>query len=227
MRELRRDHRIKLRVCAACGVSFQSVRRDALYCSSGCGQKAHGTGKAQLFPKAAHVGERGAVQLAIETQDATLAPRIEVQANTVADLDRRQIDSTIEEAAKRDRTDAALSTIDGQRRRVLVDESQQEASTFADLKAERATLGAKGRQIEAEAVPIHHVAEPIGADTDSDWAIRWLLALMVLCCDPPAKALAAAASAQNGPQSDAALPKIICGSQTDRASRSSRPLQPI
>jgi hypothetical protein len=75
------------------------------------------------------VGERGAVQLAIETQDATLAPRIEVQANTVADLDRRQIDSTIE-ASKRDRTDAALSTIDGQRRRVLVDERQEEASTL-------------------------------------------------------------------------------------------------
>jgi hypothetical protein len=38
---------------------------------------------------AAHVGERGAAQSAIETQDAALAARIEVAAHSVADLDRR------------------------------------------------------------------------------------------------------------------------------------------
>jgi hypothetical protein len=41
---------------------------------------------------------------------------------------------------------------------------QREASTLADLKAERAALGAKGRQIETEATPIKYVAEIIGAD---------------------------------------------------------------
>jgi len=58
---------------------------------------------------AAHVGERGAAQSAIETQDAALAARIEVAAHGVADLDRRlgQIDTAIEEAAKRGRTNAA------------------------------------------------------------------------------------------------------------------------
>jgi hypothetical protein len=35
-----------------------------------------------------------------------------------------------------------------------------------------------------------------GADTDSERAIRWLIALMVLCCDPLAIALTAAASAR-------------------------------
>jgi hypothetical protein len=40
---------------------------------------------------AAHVGERGAAQSAIETQDAALAARIEVAAHTVADLDRRLV----------------------------------------------------------------------------------------------------------------------------------------
>jgi hypothetical protein len=39
------------------------------------------------------------------------------------------------------------------------------------------------------------VAELIGADTDGNRAIRWLIALMVLCCDPLAIALTAAASA--------------------------------
>jgi hypothetical protein len=136
----------------------------------------------------------------IETQDAALAARIEVVVHTVADLDRRlgQIDSAIEEAAKRGRTNTALSAIDSQRkaRAGLVDERRREASTLADLKTERAALGAKGRQIETEAAPIRYVAELLGTETDSEKAIRWLIALMVLCCDPLAIALTAAASAR-------------------------------
>lgn len=53
-----------------------------------------------------------------------------------------------------------------------------------------------GRQIEAEAAPIRNVAELFGADTDSERASRWLIALMVLCCDPLAIALTAATSAR-------------------------------
>jgi hypothetical protein len=209
MRDLRRDHRMKLRACAVCGVSFQSVRRDTLYCSLSCRQKAHRAGNAQVFPKAAHVGERSAVPSAIEMQDATLAPGIEVEAYALADLDRRQIESTIEEAAKCGRIDAAPAAIDGQgkARHVLTGERQQEASTLADLKAERATLGANGRQIDAEAAPMRYDAKPIGADTHSEQAIRWLFALIVLCCDSPA--ITSTAAARNGPQNDAALPKVL------------------
>jgi hypothetical protein len=58
-------------------------------------------------------------------------------------------------------------------------------------------LSATARAIdETEAAPIKYVAELIGADTDSERAIRWLIALMVLCCDPLAIALTAAASAR-------------------------------
>jgi len=59
---------------------------------------------------AAHVGERGAAVAGLETQDATLAARIEVAAHNVADLDRRlgQIDSAIEEAAKRGKTNTTF-----------------------------------------------------------------------------------------------------------------------
>ena len=93
---------------------------------------------------AAHVGDRGAAQSAIETQDATLAARIEVAAHIVADLDRRlgQIDVAIEEAAKRGRTNAALSAMEGQRkaRAALADQRQREGIALADLKAERAAL---------------------------------------------------------------------------------------
>jgi hypothetical protein len=43
--------------------------------------------------------------------------------------------------------------------------------------------------------PIRYVAELVGADTDSERAIRWLITLMVLCRDPLALALTAGASA--------------------------------
>ena len=131
---------------------------------------------------------------------AALAARIELAAHTVADLDRRlgQIDSVIEEAAKRGKTNTALSAMEGQRRARagLTSERNEAAATLAALKAERATVAAKGRQIETEAAPIRYVAELIGANTDSERAIRWLIALMVLCCDPLAIALTAAASAR-------------------------------
>jgi hypothetical protein len=40
------------------------------------------------------------------------------------------------------------------------------------------------RQAEIEAAPIRYVAEAPGADTDSERAIRSLIGLMVVCCDP-------------------------------------------
>jgi hypothetical protein len=48
------------------------------------------------------------------------------------------------------------------------------------------------QQAETVAAPIRYVAELLGADTDSERAIRWLIALMVLRCDPLAIALTAA-----------------------------------
>jgi hypothetical protein len=154
---------------------------------------------------ATHVDHRGAAQSAIETHDATLVPRIEVQAHAVADFKPKlgEIDSAIAQAAKRGRTDAALSAIDGQRKaRQVILRGHRDASTLADLKAQRATLG--GRQTEAVGAPISHTAEPIGAETDRERAIRWLLALMMLCCDSPAPT--AAESARNRSQGDAVLP---------------------
>jgi len=38
---------------------------------------------------------------------------------------------------------------------------------LAALKAERATVAAKGEQIETEATPIRYVAELLGTDTDA------------------------------------------------------------
>jgi hypothetical protein len=67
---------------------------------------------------------------------------------------------------------------------------------LAALKAERAALAAQSRRIETEAAPIRYVAELVGADTDSERAIRWLVLLMTLTCDPLAIAMTAVASAR-------------------------------
>ncbi len=63
---------------------------------------------------AAHVGERGAAVAGLETQNATLAARIDVQAHAVADIDARvaQIDATISEATRRGKTNTALSAME-------------------------------------------------------------------------------------------------------------------
>jgi hypothetical protein len=147
----------------------------------------------------AHVGERGAATAAVEVQDATLAARIEVQGKTVADLDTRiaQIDAAVAEALRRGRTGAALAAMEGQRRvrASLVEERKQEAGTLAALRAERAGVATQGRRIETEAAPIAYVAAIVGV-RDQETAIRWLIALMVLTCDPLAIALTAAASSR-------------------------------
>jgi hypothetical protein len=64
------------------------------------------------------------------------------------------------------------------------------------LETERASATARGRQVEVESAPIRYVAELVGASADSERAIRWLIAVMVLCCDPLAVSLTAAASAR-------------------------------
>jgi hypothetical protein len=91
------------------------------------------------------------------------------------------------EVDDRDRSNARL---------VLVGERQREAGgLLAALKTERASVAARGRQLETEAAPIQYVAAVFGV-TDSEIGIRWLIILMVLCCDPLAIQLTAAASAR-------------------------------
>jgi hypothetical protein len=148
---------------------------------------------------AAHLVEHTAAVSAVGVQASALDARIEMQAHAVADLDARvaQIDATIAEATKRGRTASAINIIEGQRkaRGELVGERQREAGTLASLRTERATVVAKGKTVESETAPIQYVAAVFGV-TDPEVAIRWLVLLMTLACDPLAIALTAAASAR-------------------------------
>jgi hypothetical protein len=146
---------------------------------------------------AAHLGDRAAATASIETETSMLAARIEVQSHTVTDLDQRlgQIDAAIGEMVKRGRTSGALEAIGTQRRtrEVLVAQRRSEAEALAGMKAAKAAATAKVHAIEVETAPIRFVAELVGGSTEQ--AIRWLILLIVLCCDPLAIALTAAAAA--------------------------------
>jgi hypothetical protein len=145
---------------------------------------------------AAHFGDRISATSAVETEASALAAKTEVQTQTVADLDRRigQIDAAISEMVRRGRTSGALEAIGAQRklREALVSQRRHEAETLATLKSEAGAVAAKSRQIEVEAAPIMYVAQLMGATTEQ--AIRILILLMVMTCDPLALALTAAAS---------------------------------
>jgi hypothetical protein len=145
---------------------------------------------------AAHFGDRISATSAVESEASALAAKTEVQTQTVADLDRRigQIDAAISEMVRRGRTAGALEAMGAQRklREALVIQRRHEAETLAALKGEAGAVAARSRQIEVEAAPIMYVAQLMGATTEQ--AIRLLILLMVMTCDPLALALTAAAS---------------------------------
>jgi hypothetical protein len=66
----------------------------------------------------------------------------------------------------------------------------------AGLKSKRAADAARGRAAENEATPITYVATLFNIRAGGEEVIRWLIAAMVLCCDPLAIVLAAAVSAR-------------------------------
>jgi hypothetical protein len=158
---------------------------------------------------AAHVGDRGAAAALVETQDATLAARIEVAAAHVVDLDRQiaQLDAAVAAVTQRGKASAGLSAVDSQRkvRAGLASEREEAAATLATLKADRAQVAAKGRQAEIEAAPIVYIAELLGNTGESERVIRWLIGLMVMCCDPLAISLTAAASARRKTKAQALI----------------------
>ncbi len=96
---------------------------------------------------------------------------------------------------KRGRTNGALDAINSQRkaRAELVAQRQREAEILTGLKVEQAGRG-QGPRGRGRSRPDHvRGAAPRRHDRA---AIRWLILAMVLCCDPLAIALTAAASAR-------------------------------
>ena len=130
---------------------------------------------------------RAGVSERMEVVDARLTP----QLATLADLDRRisQIDAAVDESTRRGRMVGAMNLADQQRktRDALVTTRQAAAAALIETRAQRAALTAEKARVEAAAGPVQYLATM--ANTDSETAVRWLILLMVLCCDPAAIAL--------------------------------------
>jgi hypothetical protein len=86
---------------------------------------------------------------------------------------------------------------------------------MADLKIERGSVQGRATIAESEAMPLRYAAELIGVGANSERAIRWLIALMVLTCDPLAIALTAAVSARRSADADEQTPRPCVSNQRE------------
>jgi chromosome segregation ATPase len=138
------------------------------------------------------VSARSSVAERIEAIDA----RVTAQSAAIADLDGRvaQIDRAVDESTRRGRVTRAINIATQQRatREGLDAQRQAATATLVGLQAQRAALAGERSRIEASSGPIQYLAMMAGATPET--AVRWLILLMVLCCDPAAIALTVAAT---------------------------------
>jgi len=147
----------------------------------------------------AHVAAAATARSGVFERMAVVDARMTSQSATVADLDHRisQIDAAVDELTRRGRIAGAMNLVDHKRRDVLVASRQAATATLVEMQAQRAALTAETARVEAAAGPVQYLAVMVG--TDSETAVRWLILLMVLCCDPAAIALTiAVAGARKG-----------------------------
>jgi hypothetical protein len=144
----------------------------------------------------AHVSVAASSRSSVTERIEALDARVKAQTAVIADFDGRiaQIDRAVDESTKRGRITRALDIATQQR--VARDglDSQRQAATarLVALQGERAALTGERARIEASTGPIQYLAMMAG--TAPEDAVRWLMLLMVLCCDPAAIALTVAAS---------------------------------
>jgi len=152
------------------------------------------------FLTKAHLDHMTAVDLALADNVADIEARLAMQAQAVADLDRRiaQIDAAIDESTRLGRPVGAM-TIAEQKHRDRADivaTRQREAQALANLQVEKARLDAQRRRAEADVGPVRYLAELIGMpSTDLERPVRMLTLALVAVLDPMAVALLLAAGA--------------------------------
>jgi len=144
----------------------------------------------------AHVSVAASARSSVAERIETLDARVTAQSATVADLDSRvaQIDRAVDESTRRGRVTRAINIATQQRvtRDGLDTQRQAATATLVGLQTQRAALVGERFRIEASAGPIQYLAMMAGAAPEA--AVRWLILLMVLCCDPAAIALTVAAT---------------------------------
>ena len=132
----------------------------------------------------------------VHSDSRYLDARITVQANILADLDRRiaQIDAAIEKTADRGRGKAAMDLAEMQRknRAELAGTRIREAKNLGDLQVAKATVDGERKAVEADLGPVRYIATLIGS-TDEQ-TMPWFILVVALLLDPAAVLLLLAAS---------------------------------
>jgi hypothetical protein len=144
----------------------------------------------------AHVSVAATSRSGVTERIEALDARVRAQTAAVADLDSRvaQIDRAVDESTRLGRVTRAINIATQQRvtRDGLDTQRQAATATLVGLQAQRAALAGERSRIEASAGPIQYLAMMAGVTPEV--AVRWLILLMVLCCDPAAIALTVAAA---------------------------------
>ena len=144
----------------------------------------------------AHVSVAATSRSGVTERMEALEARVKAQSAAVADLDNRiaQIDRAVDESTRLGRVTRAINIATQQRvtRDGLDTQRQAATATLVGLQAQRAALAGERSRIEASAGPIQYLAMMAGVAPEV--AVRWLIMLMVLCCDPAAIALTVAAA---------------------------------
>jgi hypothetical protein len=144
----------------------------------------------------AHVSVAAAARSSVAERIEALDARVTAQSATIADLDSRvaQIDRAVDESTRRGRVTRAINIASQQRvtRDGLDTQRQAATAVLVGLQTQRAALVGERFRVEASAGPIQYLAMMAGAAPEA--AVRWLMLLMVLCCDPAAIALTVAAT---------------------------------
>jgi hypothetical protein len=144
----------------------------------------------------AHVSVAASARSSVGERIEALDARVTAQSATVADLDSRvaQIDRAVDESTRRGRVTRAINIATQERvtRDGLDTQRQAAMATLVGLQTQRAALVGERFRIEASAGPIQYLATMVSAAPET--AVRWLILLMVLCCDPAAIALTVAAT---------------------------------
>ena len=144
----------------------------------------------------AHVSVAATARSGVTERIESIDARVSAQSVVVADLANRiaQIDRAVDESTRRGRVTRAINIATQERatRDGLDTQRQTATATLVGLQAQRAALAGERSRIEASAGPIQYLAMMVGAAPEA--AVRWLILLMVLCCDPAAIALTVAAA---------------------------------
>ena len=145
----------------------------------------------------AHVSVAATSRSGVTERIEALDARVTAQTAAVADLDSRiaQIDRAVDEFDKAWPGDAGHQHRDAtapDAGRVGYAAAGGNRNAGRICRRQRAALAGERSRIEASAGPIQYLAMMVGAAPEV--AVRWLILLMVLCCDPAAIALTVAAA---------------------------------